>query len=208
MIYVLSVCIISWSGVNLLYYGVSLNPAGLPFNIYISNLCYALAEWPVAIIGSYAIETKKLGRVKAMALFYGLCGICLVMGSITQKQAGCDTSFENMFVIASITLKMVGKFLAALCFTCAYMVCAEMFPTNIRGNAMAICSLLSRVAGLVAPWIINLGETMPLMPGFILGGVGILCGLLILTLPETRGEPMLMNFQQADQFYKNKMFKF
>ena len=63
MIYVLTVCVISWSGVNLLYYGVTLNPAGLPFNIYVSNLCYALAEWPVAILGSYAIETKKLGRV-------------------------------------------------------------------------------------------------------------------------------------------------
>ena len=142
-----------------------------------------------------------------MALCYSLCGICLVLGSIAQKYAGCDTSFDNSYVVISICLKMMGKFLAALCFTCAYMVCAEMLPTNVRGNAMAVCSLLSRLAGLIAPWIINLGETMPLVPGFILGAVGIFCGGLILTLPETRGEPMLMSFEQADQFYKKQLFK-
>ena len=208
MMYVLIICIISWSGANLLYYGVTLNAAGLPFNIYVSNLCYALAEWPAAVAGVYVIEMKKLGRVRAMALVYGLCGVCLVLGSLSQKYAGCETSFDNFFVTASIIFKLFGKCLATLCFTCAFMVCAEMFPTIVRGNAMAVCSLMSRIAGAMAPEIIELGETMPLLPGFILGGVGIFCGVLILALPETRGQAMLMTFKQADEFYKKKLFKF
>ena len=56
---------------------------------------------------------------------------------------------------ALIDLLSLGKFGASASFSIIYMYTAELYPTEIRGTAMGLCSVLGRVGSIAAPQVIN-----------------------------------------------------
>ena len=46
-----------------------------------------------------------------------------------------------------------GKFGASASFSIIYMYTAELYPTEIRGTAMGLCSVLGRVGSILAPQV-------------------------------------------------------
>ena len=67
---------------------------------------------------------------------------------------------------------------------------AEIFPTVIRNSGMGIVSVFARIGGMLAPFILMLGDVRPNLQYTALGLMAILSGLLNLKLPETLGQPM------------------
>ena len=51
------------------------------------------------------------------------------------------------------TLTMTGKAAITICFSTIYVFTAELFPTPVRHLAVGSSSMMSRVGGLVAPFM-------------------------------------------------------
>ena len=76
-----------------------------------------------------------------------------------------------------------------------------LFPTQVRANAIGICSMTSRIGGIISPVFLSLYDVVSWLPGVLFGGFAIAAGVLSFWFPETLGVPMLMNFDDAEKLY-------
>merc|ERR1711881_93115 len=117
---------------------------------------------------------------------------------------GGTNAFENTYLLASFVISTIGKFSVAGTFAIIYNYTSELFPTKVRTNAVAIGSAVARIGGVAAPYIIILYKWKNWVPGTIFGIMGLLSGWLTFKLPETRGHPMLMTFEDAQDLYTGR----
>ncbi|NWQ95282.1 S22AD protein, partial [Burhinus bistriatus] len=89
--------------------------------------------------------------------------------------------------VVTTVLAIIGKFMATASFSTSYVYSAELFPTVIRQTGVGLCSMLARVAGIVAPLIRLLSQYHRAIPMAIFGSAPVVVGLLCILLPETRG---------------------
>ncbi|NXU08450.1 S22AD protein, partial [Pardalotus punctatus] len=89
--------------------------------------------------------------------------------------------------VAITVLAIMGKFTATASFSTSYVYTAELFPTILRQTGVGLCSTVARVAGILAPLIIPLGQHHRAIPMAIFGSVPVVVSLLCILLPETRG---------------------
>jgi hypothetical protein len=70
---------------------------------------------------------------------------------------------------------------------------AELFPTTIRSTIMGLHALAARLGCIAAPFMLMAGEqagSSTFGPFLAFGGLSLVSGLLLLTMPETHGAPM------------------
>ena len=72
-------------------------------------------------------------------------------------------------VDAVLALFLVGKMAAGISFTLAYLVTSELYPTNLRSQAVGVCSTISRVTCLLAPFLAPLANIWQPLPMLVLG---------------------------------------
>ena len=106
-------------------------------------------------------------------------------------------------------LSFLGKFAISGSFCVLYVFAAELFPTEVRSIGIGFGSMVGRVGGIVAPFIILLQDTdgLSFVPYLIFGTGGILSGTWALFLPETAGEPIMQTIDEAIAFYQGKKQK-
>ena len=80
---------------------------------------------------------------------------------------------------SSLTLAfyLLGKASSALAFTMVFLVTSELYPTNLRTQAVGSCSTISRVGCLLAPFIAPLAKLWQPLPLLVLGCPAILSGI-------------------------------
>jgi hypothetical protein len=77
---------------------------------------------------------------------------------------------------------------------------SELFPTSVRNTAMGSCSLSSRVGGILAPFLGNLGSSaLAFVPMLVFGVVSVVAGVLAAFLPETRGKRLPETIAEAEE---------
>ena len=94
-----------------------------------------------------------------------------------------------------------GKMGVSCAFAVIWIYSAELFPTDVRGNALGLGSMVGRVGGVCAPFINKLWQTIPWLPPTIYGAFCIIGGAALFFLPETAGRPMLNTIEEAEAFY-------
>ena len=99
------------------------------------------------------------------------------------------------------------KLFIGAAFAIIYNYTAELFPTPVRSIAVGTCSMISRVGGFCSPLFLALHEQVSWLPGFIFGSTALLAGCIVMVLPETLNEPMMMNFEDAANLYRKKTLK-
>ena len=62
-----------------------------------------------------------------------------------------------------------GKFGVSGSFAVIWIFAAELFPTDIRGNALGLGSMAGRIGGFCAPYINELWLPIPWLPPLIYG---------------------------------------
>ena len=92
------------------------------------------------------------------------------------------------YIITSSAL--VGKLCLAASYAVVYIHSSEIFPTTIRNTAMGLVSVAAKVGGIVAPFIVLLGDYYPNTQFTILGILTLSSGLSNLRLPETMGRKL------------------
>ncbi|NWR60362.1 S22AD protein, partial [Bucorvus abyssinicus] len=165
----------AWFVNSLVYYGLSLNVTGFGLDIYLTQLAFGAVEIPGRVCCIFLLQW--FGRKKTQAVFLLLSGlVCLVITGIPEDQP-----------VVTTVLAVVGKFTASASFSTSYVYSAELFPTVVRQTGVGLCSMLARVAGIMAPLILLLEQYHRAIPMAIFGSVPVLMGLLCFLLPETCG---------------------
>uniref|UniRef100_A0A8C9FKE7 Major facilitator superfamily (MFS) profile domain-containing protein n=1 Tax=Pavo cristatus TaxID=9049 RepID=A0A8C9FKE7_PAVCR len=160
---------------SLVYYGLSLNVTNFGLDIYLTQLAFGAVEIPGRVGCIFMLQW--FGRKKSQGGFLLLSGlVCLLLTVIPEDQP-----------VVITVLATIGKFTASASFSSAYVYTAELFPTIIRQSGVGLCSMVARVAGIIAPLILLLEQYHRVIPMAIYGGTTVLGGLLCFLLPETRG---------------------
>jgi hypothetical protein len=77
----------------------------------------------------------------------------------------------------------------------------ELYPTNLRTQAIGTCSMIARLFGLSAPFIGVLAKVWQPLPLLALGIPVCLAGILASFLPETKGRTLPQTLTQADRLF-------
>ena len=70
-------------------------------------------------------------------------------------------------------------------FSLVYLMTSELYPTNLRAQAVGFASTVSRVFCLCAPFLGHLAKMWEPAPMVIIGAPLIISSLCVLRLPET-----------------------
>merc|ERR1712080_687923 len=88
-------------------------------------------------------------------------------------------------------IALIIFYLLAMCcsnasFTLVYLITGELYPTNMRSQAIGSCSTISRIFGISAPFISKLACVWQPLPMLVLGIPAICVAFLAYFLPETK----------------------
>ena len=62
-------------------------------------------------------------------------------------------------IFKKIIYAILGKFGAAAAFALIYLYTVELYPTELRGTGLGLCSMMARVGGFLAPQVYNFYHT-------------------------------------------------
>ncbi|KAG8573295.1 hypothetical protein GDO81_012346 [Engystomops pustulosus] len=173
----LIMCLV-WFVNALVYYGLSLSVGNFGFDIYLTQLIFGAVEIPARLGSMFSVQF--FGRKLSQAIYLLLGGTaCLIIIAIPEKLS-----------IVITVLAVIGKFATASSYSVCYIYAAELFPTVIRQNGVGLCSMTSRLAGIMAPLISILEKYHPAIPMAVYGSGPIIGGLLCFFLPETQGRDL------------------
>uniref|UniRef100_A0A8C6N8D3 Uncharacterized protein n=1 Tax=Melopsittacus undulatus TaxID=13146 RepID=A0A8C6N8D3_MELUD len=176
----------TWFADSLVYYGLSLNVSGFGLNVYLTQLAFGGVELPARISCIFLLQW--FGRKKTQAAVLLLSGLmCLVITGIPEDQP-----------VVTTVLAIIGKFTSTASFSTSYVYSAELFPTVVRQTGLGLCSMLARLAGIMAPLLLLLEQYHRAIPMAVFGSVTVVVGLLCFLLPETRGTDLADDTKLGD----------
>ncbi|CAG7822389.1 unnamed protein product [Allacma fusca] len=179
---------LNWFVNSGVYYGLSLNTSSLGGNDYINFLISGAVEVPAYTF--LLLSLNRLGRK------YVLCG-CMLAGGFFMAICGAIPENLNWLLITS---SMIGKLCITASYGVIYILSAENFPTVVRNAGMGASSMFARVGGILAAYIVELGDFWKPLPLLIFGGASIIGGGLALFIPETLGKRLPETLEDGEKF--------
>ena len=171
--------IYSWFVNSAAYYGLTLaaGSAGSG-DLYTATALSGAVEIPAYLLTYWllGVAGRKLTLCLAMVTGGGACLAIQLLSALAPA------------LIQSLAL--LGKLCLASSFAVVYIHSGEIFPTTVRNSSMGLMSVAARVGGIMAPFIVSLGEFIPHLQFTVLGLMSLLAGLLNLRLPETAGSQL------------------
>ena len=163
-----------WMVNGMVYYGISLASDDLGGSLYVNYVLVSVVELPAALV---AIDfCERFGRRLTTSVSLLSAGILTLVVSFVSANE------------ARVALGIIGKLMITISFDCLYTWSVELYPTNIRSEAMGFLQITSRVGAASAPWIAKAVRAVhSTMPFIIMGVLGLLAGVACLFLPETKG---------------------
>ncbi|XP_064185836.1 solute carrier family 22 member 15-like [Anguilla rostrata] len=117
------------------------------------------------------------GRRGALCGFLWVGGAAsLIIALLLQRQ---DT---RLFVVVT---SLLGKAAISSAYSILFIITSELYPTVLRNTRMGVCSMASRIGGLLAPFVPSLKSVHLVLPFVVFGAAAVSSGMLNLVLPET-----------------------
>ncbi|CAG0896132.1 unnamed protein product [Cyprideis torosa] len=175
-----------WMVCSMVYYGLSTNSSLLEGSVHLNFILVMLVEIPGNIITIFLLD--RIGRRNFLSGAFILSGVAVIGSGFTQK-----------LNVVRLLLYLIGKMAVASAFNSTYMYTGELYPTTIRGMGIGTAAAMSRIGGMVSPFIAALAEVDQSLPNLIFGGASIVAGLVLLKLPETMNKKLPGTIAEAKE---------
>ena len=190
---------LNWFTNSILYYGLGLNAGNLPGSDIFNNFMNGIFEFPAYVIFPFLIDWKILGRNGTSGLFLILGGLFCLASTLCLEFQSCEEG--DFLETAGQVLAFIGKFCCSGTFALAYQYAAEIYPSEVRSNGVAVCSAAARIGGILTPFILGLADYYSWIPGAIFTVLGVVAGICAFWLPDTNGMPLLATMEETDLVY-------
>ncbi|XP_053566917.1 solute carrier family 22 member 3 [Bombina bombina] len=173
------VLMFAWFTSAIIYQGLVMRLGIVSGSLYMDFFISAMVELPGAVIILLTID--RIGRRLPFALSNIVAGVaCLITAVIPE-----DTLWLK------ITLATLGRLGITMAFEIVYFMNTELYPTSLRNFGVSICSGMCDLGGIIAPFLLyRLAALWVELPLLIFGILALICGGLVMLLPETMGIPL------------------
>lgn len=182
--------ILIWMAISLVFDGHVRNVGSLGYNVFITFTIASATELPAD-----TFLTITLDRWGRRWLAFGTMAMSGVF-SLLAVSAGGNTT-RAVFAI-------IGRFAVNISYNIGLQYAAELLPTVVRAQGVALIHIMGYVASILAPFVVYLGLFSPTLPLLILGFLGIIGGCLALFLPETLNHELPQTLDDGENFGKNQ----
>lgn len=178
----------NWLACSYCFYGVSQYVGQLSGDVYVN----VTASNAVTLLGTLlSIPLMKVvGRRTIVIIFNFISAFCLLVLAILPEGIGS---------VAAAAIGVVSSFIV---FVVVYLYCSELFPTVVRSAAIGFSSMMARVGGMLAPFIIELRAEARWLPPLLFAIAPLIAGFVTLLLPETKGCDLLSTLEEGENFGK------
>ncbi|XP_070568253.1 organic cation transporter protein-like [Ptychodera flava] len=187
----LTLCI-NWFVNTLVYTGISLNTSNLGGNDYISAAISATVEIPAAVLTFFLVESPRLGRRRSIVVMMAFGG-CACLVTLFMPTCG------NV-VWAGILILLLGKMSIVMAYNTMIVYANELYPTPLRSSGIGMCTMVGHVGGILSPQFLELQRVWAPLTLLIFGVLSVIAGILILPLPETRGQNLPETIMEGENF--------
>lgn len=104
----------------------------------------------------------------------------------------------------SASLAILGRFCVNISYNIGLQYAAELLPTVVRAQGVALIHIMGYVASIIAPFVVYLSVISDVLPLLVLGILGIAGGGLALFLPETLDKDLPQTLQDGEEFGKDQ----
>ncbi|KAJ8707424.1 hypothetical protein PYW08_010676 [Mythimna loreyi] len=159
---------------GMIFYGNAQYASRMSKNVRTNLAVVASFELPGLLIAYFLIS--RISRLKLIIVANFLMGICLLL----------IIPFYN-YDVFKLALVAVGMSCMTVKIITLHLYTGELFPTVVRNIALAICSVLAKLGGIVAPLLIDyVNDIAYWIVPLIFGLAPILNAILFFWLPETK----------------------
>ncbi|KAJ8982156.1 hypothetical protein NQ317_013941 [Molorchus minor] len=181
-----TVLIVLWMAISLVFDGHVRNVETLGLNVFLTFTVASATEFPADTFLTLVLDVW--GRRWLAA------GSMIVSGIFSLLATAVPLG------IPSATLAIMGRFAINISYNIGLQYAAELLPTVVRAQGVALIHIMGYVASIVAPFVVYLANISISLPLFILGILGILGGILALFLPETLDQELPQTLQDGENF--------
>ena len=160
----------AWMTACISYYALTLNSTQLNGHIIINFALIGITESPVAVI--LLLTLNQIGRRPLAFLGHLVLGVATLALAFIPKDQD----------VAVLVTFLVGKGASAIAFAMMYLITSEVYPTNLRSQAVGACSTISRVGCLLAPFLAPLAKVWQPLPMLALGLPALVSGVSIVKM--------------------------
>ncbi|KAK4873054.1 hypothetical protein RN001_015083 [Aquatica leii] len=184
--------ILIWMAISLVFDGHVRNVGSLGLNIFLTFTIACATELPADTFLTLTLD--KWGRRWLAFGTMAMSGIFSLLATVVP------------YGIPSATMAIIGRFAINITYNIGLQYAAELLPTVVRAQGVALIHIMGYVASILAPFVVYLANISPSFPLIILGIVGIAGGTLALFLPETLGHELPQTMQDGESFGQNQKF--
>lgn len=187
--------IIIWMAISLVFDGHVRNVDNLGLDVFVTFTIAAATELPADTFLTLVLD--RWGR-RWLA-----CGSLVISGVFSIWASAVSNH------IYTASLAILGRFWINISYNIGLQYAAEVLPTVVRAQGVALIHIMGYVASILAPYVVYLDVVSSILPLLVLGTLGIIGGLLTLFLPETLDKDLPQTLQDGEDFGKDqKMWDF
>ncbi|XP_024051584.2 solute carrier family 22 member 3 [Terrapene carolina triunguis] len=178
----------AWFTSALVYQGLVMRLGIIGGNLYLDFFISGAVELPAALLILLTID--RIGRRLPFAISNIVAGVaCLITAFLPEDIPWLKTSVATL-----------GRLGITMAFEIVYLVNSELYPTTLRNFGVSLCSSLCDLGGIIAPFLLfRLAAIWMELPLIIFSILAVICGILVLFLPETKGISLPETVEDVEQ---------
>ncbi|XP_034244931.1 organic cation transporter protein [Thrips palmi] len=184
--------IVIWMIVSLVFDGHVRNVGQLGLDVFVTFTVASATELPADSFLTVVLD--RWGR-RWLA-----CGSMVVSGLFSLGAVAAPPG------VVSASLAIMGRFSVNISYNIGLQYAAELLPTVVRAQGVALIHIMGYVASILAPFVVYLSVVHPALPLLILGSMGVVGGVLALFLPETLDQDLPQTLADGEQFGRDQRF--
>eukprot|EP00117_Sycon_ciliatum_P034645 scpid65041/ scgid26404/ Solute carrier family 22 member 15-like len=169
-----------WLTASSIYFGLLFTKNGLSSDLYVNFFLISLAELPSGITSMFL--NRKFNRKPVLLACETVTLLALVIVAVIFWKFPDDTTEQTVKLVFAMLL----KYIVTVVMVSLFLVCPEVFPTDVRALAVAIITTAGSGGAFMTPFLERIGVTQPGLIYTIQSGMMLVSIALTTRIPETK----------------------